>query len=195
MTALAFHVNSPTRHAQIRMLSRFFALLFGALSVLFLAYVLMLCGAALIENPYFYINPMGVYLQTSGMPPDVPDVVLLTALPLWHRAFLTVCLVAMYWPGLMAFLNVRALFRLYAAGVVFAAENARRFRHIGLWLIAYALARGAGQLVMRLTDTAIDRNWFHEWEVHAVILGGLLFVISLVMEVGREIEQERAEFV
>ena len=196
MSSLALDaVPSRSRHAQIRQLSRLFAWLFAGISALYSAFVLMLIAGFLIENPYVYFWPGGGVLELSGVPPELPGIVQASALPLWHRLFAVFCLIGMFAPGLMASLNVHGLFRLYAAGTVFAAGNALRFRHIGIWLMAFAVAPGIGQLAMRLTETAIDRNWFHAWEVHALILGGLLFVISLVMEVGREIEQERAEFV
>lgn len=196
MTSLALDAISPSRHVQIRMLSRLIAWAFAGFTLIAVLVTSGLIAGMLIDNPYLYFGPQGGYLTDQTLrPPAAPGYVLMAALPMWRRLFGALMVMVQFAPGVMVLLNVQGLFRLYADGAVFTRQNAQRFKHIGLWLIAYAIAPGAAQLVMRLTDTAIDRAWFLMWEVHALVLGAVLLVIALVMEVGREIEQERAEFV
>ena len=195
MTALALDTVT-SQHARIQELSRIFAGLFLGIIVLYALWCALIMISA-VDNPYLHgsLGPTGGKLFLGEPPPLPADFVPIPSLPIWHRLFFLVVFVAAQAPFFMVFANVRALFQLYARGVVFAADNARRFKLTGLWLIAAAIAPALSQVVQRGAGLAIDRAWFHMWEVHALILGGLLFVISLVMEVGREIEQERAEFV
>ncbi len=98
-------------------------------------------------------------------------------------------------PVLFALANLRGLLRLYAAGVVFAAENGAHIKHIGLGLVAYAVAPCLGNELVMLADHGVDMAWFHASEARALILGAFLFVLAHVTEVGREIEQDRDGFV
>jgi hypothetical protein len=98
-------------------------------------------------------------------------------------------------PALAMFWLLRALFRLYAQGVVFARENASLIKWAGLCLIADAFAPFICHVALGATGYEIDRNWFHFEGVQELILGGLVVVIAQVMQVGREIEEERGQFV
>jgi hypothetical protein len=49
--------------------------------------------------------------------------------------------------------------------------------------------------VPRATGYEIDKNWAHMASVQAFVLGLLVFVIGQVMQVGREIEEDREAFV
>ena len=46
-----------------------------------------------------------------------------------------------------------------------------------------------------LAGHGVDMAWFHASEAQALVMGAVLFVIAQVMEVGREIEQDRDGFV
>jgi hypothetical protein len=100
-----------------------------------------------------------------------------------------------FMPAVLVIDNLRGLFRLYAAGVVFSEENAHRFKWMAIWLIAYAVTPFITVQLLIALDCAIDTMWFHPAAIYAFVLGCVLFVIAQVMEVGRAIEQERDGFV
>jgi hypothetical protein len=103
--------------------------------------------------------------------------------------------VVQFGPAILVLANLRGLFRLYAAGTVFARENADHIKRMGQWLIVYAVAPFLSVQLLTLVDCAVDRAWFHMVEVQALVLGGILLVIAQVMEAGREIELDRDGFV
>jgi hypothetical protein len=124
-----------------------------------------------------------------------PNSVAFGSLPLHHR--LVYCLVAIVraTPIIMLFWSARGLFRLYAQGRVFAPANAVQFSRIGMWLCAYALSPFLCHLFLDATGYEIDKNWAHMASVQAFVLGLLVLVIGQVMQVGREIEEDREAFV
>ena len=50
-------------------------------------------------------------------------------------------------------------------------------------------------LVLDATNYEIDKAWMHLSSLQAFILGLLVFVIAQVMQVGREIEEDRKAFI
>lgn len=124
-----------------------------------------------------------------------PNSVAFGSLPLPHR--LIYCLVGIVraTPIIMLFWSVRALFGLYAEGRVFSPANGRSFSRIGGWLCAYALSPFLCHLALSATGYEIDKNWAHMASVQAFVLGLLVLVIGQVMQVGREIEEDREAFV
>lgn len=180
---------------RIRRLSRALAWLFTALlalSALFFAFL----GAAFLVPPlgrFVGIGPAGMLL--SGLPRMPAPYVPVSSLPLLQRlAHLPVGLID-FTPILAIFLGLRRLFGLYARGVVFGAENARCLRWIGVALIANAAAPGVGVLFLASLRLVVDRNWLHGSSVQELVLGAIVYVIALVMQVGRELEEERSQFV
>jgi hypothetical protein len=91
--------------------------------------------------------------------------------------------------------HLRALFGLYARGVVFAGENATHLKRIGLWLIACPFANYAADTLFWLAGGADKAGWLHVFQVQALVLGAIVYVIAQVMEFGREIEQEKDSFI
>jgi hypothetical protein len=127
---------------------------------------------------------------------DAPaNTVAFGSLPLPHR--LVYCLVGIVraTPIIMLFWSVRSLFALYAKGRVFSNENGRSFSRVGIWLCAYALSPFVCHLALSASGYEIDKNWAHMASVQAFVLGLLVFVIGQVMQVGREIEEDREAFV
>ena len=51
------------------------------------------------------------------------------------------------------------------------------------------------ELNSRFAGWEIDRNWAHFTSLQELVLGGVVAVVALVMEAGREIEEERGLFV
>jgi len=183
----------PETSAQrrVRLGSRALVWLFSGLLTLSCAILV----AALITMVFYKgelvrIGPDNCYIGEGP-----PNSVAFGSLPLHHR--LIYCLVGIVraTPIIMLFWSLRSLFRLYARGRVFAPENGRTFSRIGLWLCAYALSPFVCHLFLSATGYEIDKNWAHMASVQAFVLGLLVLVIGQVMQVGREIEEDREAFV
>jgi hypothetical protein len=180
-------------YRRIRLGSRALVVLFTALAA---AFVLAMTAAVVLlvyPNDLVRIGPSGTYLGLGG--PGPTHTVAMGTLPLAHRlAFLPIALVRLA-PSVAILWGLRRLFGLYARGIVFAAENARQIRFVGLWLAVDALVPFIEHLIQRGLGIEIDANWFHVVSLQELVLGALVFVIAEVMRVGHEIEQERAEFI
>lgn len=98
-------------------------------------------------------------------------------------------------PLVVLFWSLHRLFAAYARGVVFAPENARRIKHIGAALIVMAIAPWLGHAVLSGLHLAIDQAWAHASSLEELVLGAIVYVIAQVMQLGREIEEERSQFV
>jgi hypothetical protein len=186
-------IAAPETVAQrrVRLGSRALAWLFTGLLALSTA---ILVGA--LVTMLFYkgelvrIGPDNCYIGEGP-----PNSVAFGSLPLPHRLIYGLVGIVRATPIIMLFWSVRALFRLYARGEVFSPENGRSFSRIGGWLCAYALAPFICHLFLSATGYEIDRNWAHMASLQAFVLGLLVLVIGQVMQVGREIEEDREAFV
>lgn len=181
--------TAAQRHVRLgsRGLSMLFAGLLG-LSVLIL--LTALATMLFYKGELVRIGPDNCYIG-EGPANSFP----FSDLPLHHR--LIYCLVGIVraTPIIMLFWSLQTLFGLYARGQVFSRANGRGFSRIGGWLCAYALSPFVCHLALAATGYEIDRNWAHMASLQAFILGLLVFVIGQVMQVGREIEEDREAFV
>jgi hypothetical protein len=189
----AERLPAPETMAQrrVRLGSRGLAWLFtGLLSlscvILFAALVTMV----FYKGELVRIGPDNCYIGSGP-----PNSVAFGSLPLPHR--LIYCLVGIVraTPIIMLFWSLRGLFGLYARGMVFSSENGKSFSRIGGWLCAYAASPFVCHLALSATGYEIDKNWAHMASVQALVLGLLVLVIGQVMQVGREIEEDREAFV
>lgn len=98
-------------------------------------------------------------------------------------------------PLLLLFWNLRGLFGLYARGVVFAPDNARRLKHAGAALIALGIAPLLNHAFLTGLGVAIDQIWIRPSDLQELILGVVVCVIAQVMQLGRELEEERSQIV
>jgi len=185
--------GQPPRHRRLQARSRMLA---HAVTVL-LGGVLLFSGAIMalgaLSHEALSMGPDATYL--GDPPPGLPGVVPFGSLPLPTRMAYAATLILDTAPVLFALVNLRGLLRLYAAGVVFAAENGLRIKRVALGLVAYAVAPFLGHELVALAGYGVDVAWFHASGVQALVLGAVLFVIAQVMEVGRDIEQDRDGFV
>jgi hypothetical protein len=93
----------------------------------------------------------------------------------------------------LALFQLRSLFVLYSSGVIFASDNIRRIRLFGMWLVAAAIAGNvSGRLFMWLTHTTVLNT---PNAALTVVLGAMIYVIAHVMELGREADLERKDFI
>ena len=191
-------------HRRIRAASRVLAVLFG---VIFLAYcIFVAAGVLAFVLPYagdhLLIGPKGMLLNLwFGPEPAQPPAaglagyVSVASLPPLQRLAHVAVGPIVFLPGLMIFWNMRRLFRLYGQGAVFSEANARLIKHIGLWLAANALAPLLTTNLLAALHMQIDHAWFHADTIPKILLGGVVYVIGMVMEVGRQIEEEQGQFV
>jgi hypothetical protein len=139
------------------------------------------------------IGPTGMFI-TSG--PRLPaSYVAVDALPLVQRLAHIPVGVLHAAPVLMIFWSLRQLFGLYGRGVVFARQNAIHIKWIGACLAVHAVAPLAGVMFLRALHLVVDQQWMHGYSLQELVLGGIVYVIAEVMQVGREIEEERSQFV
>jgi hypothetical protein len=183
------HSTAASRlHRQSRLLTLFFTGL--------LAWVILMTAVIVAVALFYGGTRIGMANGMGWVYPDTlpPGFVPLSAFPFPQRLAGAASFTLMWSPAILVVAHLRGLFALYAEGIVFAQENAWRIRRIGLWLIAWAAAPTAGHLLVTAAGI-LDRGWLRASSVHALILGVLLLVIAQVMELGRQIEQERSEFV
>jgi len=187
----------PLRHERLRKRSRILAAAFDGLFWLVLASV----TAGLLASLFYHghnmaFGPEGGLIQIprpiESLPPGY---VYMADLALPYRLGMLFAGITQFGPAVMVMFHLRGLFRLYAKGIVFAPENARAFKRMGQWLIAYAVTPFLSVKTLTLLDLVIDRAWFHNTEIYSLGLGIVLFIVAEVMEAGHEIERERDEFV
>jgi len=183
---------------RMRLLSRGLAILF-----LVLAVGLGLVGSAVILDfiaPYapnlIALGPAGGLL-TIGPPTHAlpPHYVAVGAMPRVQRLATAPVGMLHVVPMFLLFWNLRRLFGQYAKGVVFAPDNARSLKHVGAALIVIAIAPWLGHAFLRSLNLAIDQAWAHGSSIQELVLGAVVFVIAQVMQLGRELEEERSQFV
>jgi hypothetical protein len=179
---------------RLRRNSELLCALFSALLASATLFAIMLVVIALFyRGEFITFGPGGLWF---GRGPDVAaGRVALSCFSAPQRlagAFALTLLVA---PAAYIFLRLRMLFRLYARGSVFSPRNAHCLKHVGLGLLAYALAPFCANRIALLADVGNDPSWFHLYEIQAAVLGALVFVIADVMLCAHEIEAERDGFV
>jgi hypothetical protein len=187
-------VGPTPSYRKIRTASRGFEILFTVLLAFFIALMLTSLWILLFyQGSVIAIGPRGGIISFDGHPP--PDFIPFRNWRLDQKlAYVPVVLVRAA-PSLALFWCLRQLFRLYGQGVVFAARNAALIKAMGVCLIADAIAPFACHLVLSATGYEIDEMWAHQKSVQEVVLGAVVFVIALVMQAGREIEEDREGFV
>jgi hypothetical protein len=89
--------------------------------------------------------------------------------------------------------QLRSLFVLYSSGVIFGSDNIRRIKLFGMWLVVAAIAGNvSGRLFMWVTHTTVLNT---ANAALTVVLGAMIYVIAHVMELGREADLERKDFI
>ncbi len=191
-------LEAPPRHERLRKRGRILAALFGGVFWFVAASVAaMLLGALFYNGRHAAFGPEGADIWTGPIDhfPLRPGYRFMDEIALPYRLGMLFAGITQFGPAVMVTYHLRGLFRLYAKGIVFSTGNARAFKRMGQWLIAYALTPFLSVQLLILLDLAIDKAWFHSVEIYSLGLGSVLFIIAEVMEAGREIEQERDEFV
>jgi hypothetical protein len=178
---------------RIRIASRGLEWLFTVLLVAFVA--LAVAGFGLL---FFYhgqmiaFGPKGGLLTTGPVPPDYLPLGAwridqrLAYAPVW--AVRSAPIIGIFW-------CLRSLFRLYGQAEVFSERTAWLIKCMGALLVVDAVSPFLCHLALSATGYEIDKLWAHMAAVQELILGAVVFVIALVMQAGREIEEDREGFV
>jgi hypothetical protein len=184
----------PAAHLRLRRLSRGLAILFTALMAMFALWVMGAFVLSFLFSDHVRIGPGGALIGFPHPMRPLPGTVLYSDQPfVTHLAGFVNVLVATA-PMLFICWHLRGLFRLYAAGIVFARGNAAHLKQVGLWLVVYPVAKFAANMLFRLAG-GTDTVWFRAELLYALVAGLIVFAIAQVMAFGQEIEQDRAEII
>jgi hypothetical protein len=156
-------------------------------------------GALVLFHPigslmgYVSFSDWGVGLMIGGKLPAQPALVPLESLSLEQR-LVTACLLLLCTAcSALALLHLRGLFALYSRGVVFDADNALRIKKFGLWL---ALSSVAINLSGRIFTAVIHAPLLGMSNpALTVVCAAMIYVIGYVMELAREADLERKDFI
>jgi hypothetical protein len=177
----------------LRHWSRVFVAVFGiCLAVSFTLGLVAVLAILFYRGDHLQIGPASAWI---GTPPSPAGFVPFAGLPLAQKLAYALVAAVRAAPSVLLFRSLRGLFLLYERGQVFGRDNAAHIRWAGVWLIADALAPFACHLFLSLTGLEIDRGWAHVLSLQELVLGGVVLVIAQVMQLGREIEEERGQFV
>lgn len=180
-------------HRGLRLLSWSLVVVFIVFAALQILWVLAALIATVFFSDHLVATETGFNVFTEK-PPVTPGMVLYSSQPVLTRAVGLIVIAITTAPILLMFWNLGGLFRLYARGIVFARKNAVHLKRVGLCLVAYPFAKFAGNMAFRLAG-GLDKAWFREELVYALVLGLIVLAIARVMEFGHEIEQEKDSFV
>jgi len=190
----------PDAHATIltyrslRPLSRALAVLFAVFTGVSLLWLVGAFAVTFFFSDHLLIGAKGAELVFPRPAADVPGMVRFSTQPLLTHVVGFVDVVIGMIPVILVCWHLRGLFALYAAGVVFARENAVHLKRIGLWLVIWPVTKFGANMMFQLAG-GTDKAWAQMIFVYSLILGLIVFVVAQVMEFGREIEEERDSFV
>ena len=112
-----------------------------------------------------------------------------------QRDALATAVILLSVPALMVLAHLRGLFRLYAAGIVFAPDSIAQISRIGYWLLVYSIVPFLAHRLLGAFAIFSGQPWFRMDEAIAVIIGLSLLLVARVIACGREIEQRRDLFI
>jgi hypothetical protein len=187
-------IGPTPSYRKVRTASRGFEILFTVLLAFFVALMLVSLWILLFyQGTQIAVGPRGGLISFDGRLP--PDFIPFRDWRLDQKLAYVPQVIVRALPCLFLFWNLRELFRLYGQGQVFGARNAALIKGMGVCLIADAVAPFVCHLVLSATGYEIDKMWAHARAVQELVLGAVVFVIALVMQAGREIEEDREGFV
>lgn len=184
----------PAEVSRIRRLSRPMIWLFTALlAVVLVVLVGAVLTALFYDGPRVQLRPGGLWVT---LPPDTPTPggQTLASLPVHIRSALAASATLMLAPAAVILECLRRLFALYAQGAVLEARNARCIGHIGLALIAYAVAPTLGHLLVSAAGFD-DAGWLRLDSLQALVAGAVLLIVARVMRWGADVHDDASRFV
>ncbi|NNE83230.1 MAG: DUF2975 domain-containing protein [Alphaproteobacteria bacterium] len=98
--------------------------------------------------------------------------------------------------------TLKALFRLYEGGIIFSADNVKYFRRLGYSFIAWVVANTVFTPLISVVVTFANppgqrvlSAQFGVLDIATLLIGGVVLLISWVMNEGRKLEDEIAHTV
>jgi hypothetical protein len=131
----------------------------------------------------------GIGLSIPGHAPDV----MLDSLSFGQRSALALLAALCASCGGAAIFHLRQLFALYARGEVFAAANIRHIKHFGLWLAASGIMVNVADHLFPVITGQPTHGFANA--AMALVYGAMTWVVAHVMDLGRQADVERKEFV
>ncbi len=181
-------------HQRLLWLSRGLSVLFTGLIGLSAFWMVASFVAVFFFANHILVGAEGANVSFPAEPAPIGGMIRLSTQPFITRFTGFIDILIGMAPVMFVCWHLRGLFRLYAQGIVFARENAQHLKRLGLWLVVWPIAKFVANMLFQLaggTDTA----WAQMIFVYSFLLGLIVFAIALVMEFGREIEQDRDSFI
>ncbi len=133
----------------------------------------------------------GIGLSIWGK--DQPPGIALDSLSFGQRSALAVLAALCAACSGLALFHLRQLFALYARGETFAAANIRHLKRFALWLVASGIMVNVADHLFP-TITGQPTHGFANAAM-AVVYGAMTWVVAHVMDLGRQADVERKEFI
>jgi hypothetical protein len=134
-------------------------------------------------------NGIGLSIWGESQPPGVA----LDTLSFGQRSALALLAALCATCSGFALFHLRQLFALYSRGEVFSGDNIHHIKWFGPWLAAAGIMINvSGHLFPMITGQ--PSHGFSNAAM-AVLYGAMIYVIGRVMELGRQADQERREFI
>ncbi len=133
----------------------------------------------------------GIGLSIWGK--DQPPGVALESLSFGQRSALALLAALCATGSGLALFHLRQLFALYSRGEVFSRGNVSHIKGFGLWLALAALMINVADRLFPMITGEPSHGFANA--VMGVVYGGMIWVIARVMELGRQADQERREFI
>jgi hypothetical protein len=190
--------HAITRLQRIRRISRPLVLLI-TVALALLTVSLLQAGVLLlyhqIGSPDAYVSftPWGVGMTIGHLDATVPALVPVESLSVTQRLIVASLLLLSTTCAALMLLQIRRLFILYSRGVIFAEENAGRIKRFALWLVAHAVAVNVSARIFAAVVLAPPLGTSNAALI--LVLGAMIYVIGHVMDLGRDADLERREFI
>ena len=98
-------------------------------------------------------------------------------------------------PVLLILNCLRQVFGLHASGVVFSPEIVRHYKLLGACLTIHAIIPIPSHVLAMMAGLTQAGISISSRQIEILLLGAVVIVISHVIEIGREIEQDQSEII
>lgn len=179
---------------RIRRLSLPFEIIFVALAgIVALVYAATVLTALFYTGEQFRLTENGptLYLGNDAF---APGSIKISDVPLASRLIGLLPLTIIQGALFAAFFCLHKLFGDYRRGLVFTEATIRWMRYAGVALIVFAIAPGVFQPLVRAAGLR-DEAWLHGHTIAALLIGASLFVLAMVIALGRQIEEEARGYI
>jgi hypothetical protein len=132
---------------------------------------------------------IGLSVWGKTQPPGVP----LDSLSFAQRSALALMAAVCSATVDLAIFNLRQLFALYSRGEVFARRNITHIKWFGLWLAGSGVLINVADRLFPMITGEPSHGFANA--LMAVVYGGMTWVVARVMELGRQADVERREFI